>query len=199
MGAQGWSAADRFLLFTYHPETLSFHTTLDDARTTLDASLASGLRILATAANADTWGTRLNRMLRERAQGTGGTMVLRDSLGVEYASAMCHAEAMVGNSSSGIIEAPWFRLPVVNVGNRQEGRVRGPHVIDVPPTKGGVSAGLARALSSNFRVGLEAHRHLFGDGRAAGRICDALLEHQRSEKSMILKEFVDHAIDWRPA
>jgi UDP-N-acetylglucosamine 2-epimerase (non-hydrolysing) len=199
MRAQGWSDGDRFLLFTYHPETLSFHSTLDDARTTLDASLASGLCILATAANADTWGTRLNMMLRERAQGTGGRMVLRDSLGKEYASAMCHAEAMVGNSSSGIIEAPWFGLPVVNVGNRQAGRVRGCHVIDVPPTKSEVSVGLARAISSSFRAGLETQRHLFGDGRAAGRICDALQAHPHNETSMILKEFVDHDIDWRPA
>ena len=91
-----------------------------------------------------------------------------------YFSAMCHAEAMVGNSSSGIIEAATFGLPVVNVGDRQTGRVRGRNVIDVPCRKSSIRVAVARACTAEFRLQLRQLVNPYGDGGAAARIVAAL-------------------------
>jgi UDP-N-acetylglucosamine 2-epimerase (non-hydrolysing)/GDP/UDP-N,N'-diacetylbacillosamine 2-epimerase (hydrolysing) len=84
---------------------------------------------------------------------------------------------MVGNSSSGLTEAPSFRLPVVNVGDRQRGRVRAKNIIDVPRIEIAIQKGIGRALSSRFRASLRGMRNpydRFHDGRASERIKDVL-------------------------
>ena len=81
---------------------------------------------------------------------------------------------MVGNSSSGIVEAPSFRLPVVNVGTRQKGRVRAANVIDCGYGAEEISRSLGKALSEGFRKELGALQNPYGDGRAAERIIQRL-------------------------
>ena len=80
------------------------------------------------------------------------------------------ADAMLGNSSSGLIEAPAVGLPVVNVGDRQAGRDRGPNVIDVPADPDAVADALRRALAPGFREGLGAAPGEEPDGRAGARV-----------------------------
>ena len=186
----GLNANDRFILFTFHPETLEYENTLRHARAALDAALSSGLKVLATAANADTWGMRINDLLSRAAESTE-TLVVRASLGSLYPSAMHHAEVMVGNSSSGIVEAAWFGLPVVNVGTRQDGRIRGGHVKDVPAEEQAVSAAIEKMTRPGVREELMAQRALFGDGKAAARICDALEAIDGESVDLIRKVFVD--------
>jgi GDP/UDP-N,N'-diacetylbacillosamine 2-epimerase (hydrolysing) len=85
-----------------------------------------------------------------------------------------HAAAMVGNSSSGLIEAPSFELPVVNVGARQAGRLRAANVVDVDPERDEILAGLEAVLAPGFRAGLRGLANPYGDGRAAERIARVL-------------------------
>jgi UDP-N-acetylglucosamine 2-epimerase len=97
------------------------------------------------------------------------------SLGTsEYFRLMAAASAMVGNSSSGIIEAASFELPVVNVGNRQRGRSHGANVLDVPPERDAIAAAIRRAVAPEFRAGLRGLRNPYGDGQASGRIVAVL-------------------------
>jgi UDP-N-acetylglucosamine 2-epimerase len=85
------------------------------------------------------------------------------------------ADAMLGNSSSGMIEAPVVNLPAVNVGSRQRGRVRGANVIDVdPPTPDATIQALRTALTPATRQRLRGAASPFGDGRSAGRILSIL-------------------------
>ena len=84
---------------------------------------------------------------------------------------------MVGNSSSGLTEAPSFRLPVVNIGDRQRGRIRAKNVIDVPCSRDAILDGIKRAISPRFRASLRGMRNpydRFHDGRASERIKDVL-------------------------
>jgi UDP-N-acetylglucosamine 2-epimerase (non-hydrolysing)/GDP/UDP-N,N'-diacetylbacillosamine 2-epimerase (hydrolysing) len=81
---------------------------------------------------------------------------------------------MIGNSSSGLIEAPSFGLPVVNVGSRQRGRLRGANVIDVEPSREDILRGIEAAQAPVFRARARAAANPYGDGRAASRIIDAL-------------------------
>jgi UDP-N-acetylglucosamine 2-epimerase len=85
------------------------------------------------------------------------------------------ASAVVGNSSSGLIEAPAFDLPAVNVGDRQRDRARGPNVIDAPYDRQAIIEAIGRAIAPEFRRGLNrAESPYFGDGRVSERIVEIL-------------------------
>jgi UDP-N-acetylglucosamine 2-epimerase len=100
-----------------------------------------------------------------------------EALGARYWSLMASADAMLGNSSSALVEAPAIGLPAVNVGTRQRGRLRGPNVIDVElATVDAVTAALERALDPRFRASIsDASRALYGGGGASARVI-AILE-----------------------
>jgi GDP/UDP-N,N'-diacetylbacillosamine 2-epimerase (hydrolysing) len=97
------------------------------------------------------------------------------------------AEALIGNSSSGLIEAPYFRLPAVNVGRRQEGRLREKNVIDVEPNAQAIFMAIRKALyEEKFRGGLNRCGHIFGDGRTGERIV-RLLKTVRTDRRLLEK------------
>ena len=100
---------------------------------------------------------------------------------------------MVGNSSSGLTEAPSFRLPVVNIGDRQRGRVRAANVIDVPCTRATILQGIKRAISPRFRASLRGMRNpynRFHDGRASEHIKNVLKNVSLSD-DLLKKSFHD--------
>lgn len=159
------------LLVTYHPVTLEYEQTEAQMRELLAALAEADQNIVFTYPNADTHGRLIIRMIQEFAARDKGRSRVAVNLGTRaYFSLMQRAAAMVGNSSSGIIEAASFELPVVNVGARQEGRLRGQNVIDVGNSRGEIAAGIRKAVSPEFRAGLAGLRNPYGDGRAAERI-----------------------------
>jgi UDP-N-acetylglucosamine 2-epimerase len=91
-----------------------------------------------------------------------------------YLSLMKTVSAMVGNSSSGIVEAPSFQLPVVNIGTRQTGKVRSPNVIDVGYSSDEISRGISTALSAGFIKELVGMENPYGKGEAAAQIAKTL-------------------------
>jgi UDP-hydrolysing UDP-N-acetyl-D-glucosamine 2-epimerase len=182
-----------FVLCTYHPVTLHADAAAREMSAltqALHAAHEQGLGVLITAPNADPGNAPILALWRqfvsEHARAT-----LVDNLGSRnYLSAMLHARAMIGNSSSALIEAGSFQLPAVNIDDRQKGRARGPNVIDAPGSADDVRQGLARALGDAFRRSLEGSVNLYGDGRASERIV-ALLEAAPLDGSLILKPFHD--------
>lgn len=141
-----------FLLATFHPPTAGGEDPCAQCAEMLAAcDRFPGLPLVVTKANADPGGRAVNAMLEAYAAQRPGRVLVRTGLGRGgYASAMRHAAAVIGNSSSGIIEAPSLGVPVVNIGDRQEGRVRAASVIDCPASREDVAAALARALSPEF-------------------------------------------------
>jgi UDP-N-acetylglucosamine 2-epimerase len=107
-----------------------------------------------------------------------------------YTSLLRESDVMVGNSSSGLIEAPSFRLPVVNVGERQRGRLRAANVIDVPVEREAIAEAIRRALDPAFRRGLAGLVNPYGDGQAAPRIATVLREVELGPR-LTRKRFVD--------
>ena len=93
-----------------------------------------------------------------------------------YLSVLATVDVVLGNSSSGIIEAPSFGIATVNVGDRQTGRLRAASVIDCPGERAAIEAALTRALDPAFRDGLASLENPFGDGHAAERICRVLCD-----------------------
>lgn len=168
----GMAFLKRTLLVTFHPVTLGVRSSADDARELLRAldALGSEIGIVMTAANADPEGQRLNELAQAWAAGKPNVW-FRSSLGHErYLSLMHHCDAVVGNSSSGIYEAPALHKPTVNIGERQAGRLRASSVIDVPAHADAIAA----AVTSAFAMDCSRVVCPYGDGHASPRIVDAI-------------------------
>lgn len=196
----GFAFRARNALVTFHPATLDERPPAEDFAEVLAAldGFGNGLGIVLTLPNADTHGRALIGMI-ERFVAARPNAVARTSLGQTlYWSILDRVDAMVGNSSSGLLEAPSFRTPAVNVGDRQKGRVRAASVIDCVPERTAIRAGLERA----FAMDCSGVVNPYGDGRAAERIV-AVLESLDDPRKLIRKPFFDlpaggGAAGWAP-
>jgi UDP-N-acetylglucosamine 2-epimerase (non-hydrolysing)/GDP/UDP-N,N'-diacetylbacillosamine 2-epimerase (hydrolysing) len=160
------------IVATVHPTTLAADD-VDELGELLAALDRIDATVVFTAANADPGGLSVTERVRAYADARESAAFIT-SLGQRgYYSLLGIADAMVGNSSSGIWEAPSFRLPVVNVGNRQQGRIRAANVIDVEPDAGAIEGAVRRALGPGFRASLDG-TNPYGDGHASERIVDVL-------------------------
>jgi UDP-hydrolysing UDP-N-acetyl-D-glucosamine 2-epimerase len=185
----GIPSGERFVLVTVHPETLS--PAAPEAQLAAVLAALDKLEPLAvfTAPNADPAGRALLARLREHCAGSARARLIENAGPSGYTDLLAHAEAMLGNSSSGLIEAPVFALPVVNVGERQRGRLCGANVIHVPLDERAIRAGLLRALAPSFRRRLSRGESPYGDGHAAQRIVRVLDQVELS--SLLPKRFHD--------
>jgi GDP/UDP-N,N'-diacetylbacillosamine 2-epimerase (hydrolysing) len=115
----------------------------------------------------------------------GGTFVFENLKREDYLGFLRETAAIVGNSSSGIIEAPTFRVPAVNTGRRQADRVQGKNVINVPFEADAIAGAIEHACSPAFRVSLNGCENPYGDGQSARRILDALEQTPRDDRLLI--------------
>lgn len=176
------------LVVSFHPATLDPVDPGTRARELLAAVEASGVPSVFTYPNADPGGAAIRAAVDEFVQAHGNARAVA-SLGTRaYFSLLARAAAMVGNSSSGIIEAASFGLPVVNVGIRQEGRLRPANVIDVGDDRDAILEGLRRSLSPAFREQAEAVVNPYGDGHASERIVERLAEVELGP-ALLVKRF----------
>lgn len=179
------------LLVTFHPVTLE-HDDTDEHLSELFAALEAcgGLPIIFTFPNADTHNSSIIAAINEYVSTHENSRVVIN-LGTQgYFSLMKHALAMVGNSSSGIIEAASFKLPVVNIGNRQRGRLHDRNVLDVPCQRAAILTAIHQAISPEFRRSLEGLANPYGDGKASDRIMQVLRE-TRLDRKLLVKHFYD--------
>lgn len=105
-----------------------------------------------------------------------------------FLGVLAHAEAILGNSSSGIIEAGYFKTPAVNIGMRQFGRERGKNVIDSPYSENSIFAAMKKAMSKNFQKKLRNAKHPYGYGNASKKIL-TLIEKYIFKKNLLYKKF----------
>lgn len=171
-----------FLLVTFHPVTLERATAAVQCKALLEALDAfTDHAVLLTRSNADVDGRAINEALEDYGQAYPHRTVVAASLGMRtYLSAMSHADAVVGNSSSGLLEAPAFRVPTVNIGDRQKGRIRAASVIDCAPKADAIVEAIRTALSEEFRRSLAGMIHPCEQPGTATRIvrqlCDTPLD-----------------------
>ncbi|MBM3584958.1 MAG: UDP-N-acetylglucosamine 2-epimerase (hydrolyzing) [Alphaproteobacteria bacterium] len=176
--------ADGFVLATVHPETNAPNSAAP-MRAVLDALDASDAPILFTAPNSDPGGLALRAMI-EAFLVDHPKAAFRETLGpVLYPNALRHAVVMLGNSSSGLIEAGFFGLPVIDVGGRQTGRGSGGNVRHVSADAAAVRAALEAVLRARAR---HARETPYGDGHAAPRIACALARLPERER-LLRKSF----------
>lgn len=184
----GMEPRARTLLVTFHPPTLDALEPvlqLEELLAALDG-LGPDFGFVFTGSNADTEGGRLNQRIMAYAAGRDGAEFYA-SLGLRrYAAALRHVDVVVGNSSSGLYEAPSFATPTVNIGDRQKGRLRADSVIDCAPERKAIRAAINRALSLDCSGVVNP----YGDGRSAPRIL-AVLKAVADPSALLKKHFHD--------
>ncbi len=180
------------LLVTLHPTTLQLERTANDTEALLEALRQSGSPTVFTAPNADAGGREIRASIDAYVEATDDAWLV-DNLGVAGYYGMLRAcAAMVGNSSSGIIEAASFQLPVVNIGKRQKGRIAGRNVLHVEAEAPAILDGIRQALDPAFAASLADMENPYGDGQAAERIVKAIKEAPLSS-DICMKSFHDLA------
>lgn len=175
LGEAGLPTAGALLLFLQHPDTLDTLSPAAQLASSLKALESFDGNIMIFGSNADAGGMAMNAALRKFAQKRENVRFEQSVPHTTFLSWMSAADVLVGNSSSGIIEAASFHLPVVNIGGRQQGRTRSGNVLDVPYDAERIRKAIQTAMSdASFRSTLKQCKNLYGDGKASERIAALL-------------------------
>jgi GDP/UDP-N,N'-diacetylbacillosamine 2-epimerase (hydrolysing) len=176
----GFELSERFLLITHHPVTLADSPTSDELNELFQAltGLPEDIRWLFTMPNADAGGRELTAQIRAFVARHAHRAAAFTSLGqLRYLSAMKHCVAVVGNSSSGIIEAPAMGVGIINIGDRQKGRVQASSVINCPPRHQEILDALQLALTPSYRSIAASVENPYGVAGASAKIAATLSSH----------------------
>lgn len=167
----GFELGSRSLLVTFHPVTLEPGRAVTDFQALLSAlDELAGVSLVFTRANADTEGRTINAMIDDYVAARPSAVV-HTSLGqLRYLSTLKHVSGVVGNSSSGIIEAPSLQIGTINIGERQKGRARAASVIDCGSTAGEIRSALETLFSLEFQQRLSNVVNPHGSGDVSGQI-----------------------------
>jgi GDP/UDP-N,N'-diacetylbacillosamine 2-epimerase (hydrolysing) len=181
-----WKFGAKSALFTYHPATLVKNNEVKDIEAILSILDTFNLNVLFTYANADEGGSSINKKIEQFCKVNPSKYVVVKNLGqVKFLSAMKSVDLIIGNSSSGIIEAASFNKPVINIGERQKGRLRSQNVIDCDINS--LQKSIELGLSSSFKNKIKDIKNIYGKGSAATFIVDKLI----NEPLSIVKKFRD--------
>lgn len=163
---------DKFCLVTFHPVTLDNQTAISQVRELFEAlDEFDQYKYIVTGANADKGGDEINEFWADIAAKYPEKYLVVESLGmIRYLSALNLCEIVIGNSSSGLLEAPSFEKPTINVGDRQKGRVRAKSIIDCQPIKSEIVAAMLKGGKREFCESLVGMEQLYGDGHASDAI-----------------------------
>lgn len=162
------------LLVTLHPTTNEPELAGPQTDALLEALRQLGQPVVFTMPNADTAGSVIRARLLDFCREQPRACWVENFGPEAYYSMLAEARAMVGNSSSGLLEAPSFALPVVNLGDRQKGRLRAANVIDAPFEPAAIVAAVQTALTPAFQTQAAGQETFFGDGHASERLVELL-------------------------
>jgi|SRR5215469_3352077 len=185
------SLNDEVLLVTFHPVTLDTVSSEDQMKELLDAlTFFKKGQIIFTMPNADANGKVIKTMIHQYTCDNADRATAFESLGqIKYLSLMKHSSIVVGNSSSGIIEAPGFGKPSINIGDRQKGRISAESVIQCQPNKASIVDALNMAFNPTFREFCARVQNPYGNGHTTEKIISIL--KQNISDLNLKKQFVD--------
>ncbi len=176
------------VIVSLHPETLSELPPERQVDELIAVLARLDAQFLVLGPNADVGHARLRSAWKRFVAEKPNTMFVSSLPQPRFWSCLARASLLIGNSSAGILEAASFGLPVVNVGDRQKGRLRGGNVLDVPFDRAAIAAAVKKALAPAFRHGLSGLSNPYGDGRAAERII-AALHHLPDLRTLLHKKW----------
>ncbi len=179
------------ILVTFHPVTLENLTAKEQFQEFLDAiDELEETSIIFTKANSDTDGRIINQMIDKYVAKNSDKSVGFTSLGqLRYLSALQYVDAMVGNSSSGLLEAPSFKIGIINIGDRQKGRIKADSVIDCLPDKTSIKNAFNMLYSKEFQSVTKTSENPYGDDCASKTIVKII--KQTNFDDILKKSFYD--------
>lgn len=187
----GFSLLEKNILITLHPETLSIisvENQIDALLTALSAKKFKNYRLLFTGTNADTQGSIIRKKI-EKFIAFHDQAKFIESLGhARYFSALSHFDLVLGNSSSGVLEAPFLHTPTVNIGDRQLGRRVFSTIINTPFESKKIALAIDKAILRKKGMQKCSISKFYGDGTAAKKIV-LVLKKKCLSKGLIKKEF----------
>jgi GDP/UDP-N,N'-diacetylbacillosamine 2-epimerase (hydrolysing) len=181
-----------YSVVTFHPETMGNNTEGEQVRSLIRAmDYFSDMSYIITLANADAGGHEINALWEAEGEKHKNWLVV-PSLGVRrYLSAVKNSCMVIGNSSSGIVEAPALRVPTVNIGDRQKGREMAESVICCEPETEMICKAMEKALNPVFREKSREVHSPFGDGRTSEQIVSILIQKLDGGEMDLEKPFFD--------
>lgn len=183
---------EEYGVIAFYPETLcsdSIETQCNEILSAIDDF--PEMKFIFTKSNADEGGALINKIFEEYAQ-NNKKMFVTPSLGnIRYLSVLKHAAFMLGNSSSGIVEAPYFNIPTINLGMRQKGRLQAKSIINSPVNRESICQAINTALSAEFKSSIINQSCPYGDGHAAERTLKIIHEWLDNDKIDLKKQFYD--------
>ena len=164
------------LMITFHPVTLEDRTasaqfiellnTLDELKDT---------KFIFTLANSDTNGRVINELIYSFVESHSSNSVVFKSMGnLNYLSSLQFVDAVIGNSSSGLLEAPTFKIGTINIGDRQKGRLKAESIIDCNPDQNSITSAIEKLYTDDFQNKLKSTKNPYGEGKATEKIMDIL-------------------------
>ncbi len=179
------------ILVTFHPVTLENSTAKEQFQELLDAiDEQEDTNIIFTKANSDTDGRVINQMIDEYVLKNSDKSICFTSLGqLRYLSALQFVDVVVGNSSSGLIEAPSFKIGTINIGDRQKGRIKAQSVIDCEPKKEEILKAFYKLYSDAFKELLKITKNPYGEGYASSKIIEKIKKNDF--ENILKKSFYD--------
>lgn len=181
-----------YALVTFHPVTLE-NSHSDKQLTALFKALDhfKDIKFIITKSNADSGGRIINKMIDDYAR-TRENVCANASLGMKrYLSALKYCSMVIGNSSSGLIEAPSFLIPTINIGNRQNGRLQATSVINCEANKDEIIKAIKLAKTPEFKTISRSTVNPYGDGNTSEKIIEAIKKFIINNKISLMKKFYD--------
>ncbi|MDO4228185.1 MAG: UDP-N-acetylglucosamine 2-epimerase [Capnocytophaga sp.] len=186
----GFQLAEKNVLVTYHPVTLETENPKEVFQNVLDTLDAlTNTHIIFTHANSDKNGRIINEMITQYVQKNKHKAVDFISLGqLRYLSALQFVDFVIGNSSSGIVEVPYFNIPTINIGDRQKGRIAPKSVLHCNGDLNSIQQAVKQANSTDFKNKIQKQEQIFGTGNTAEKIIQII---KNNDKIDLKKSFYD--------
>jgi GDP/UDP-N,N'-diacetylbacillosamine 2-epimerase (hydrolysing) len=178
------------VIMTYHSVTLEFDISPEKQIENVFSALKDyDVQLVVTSTNIDVDHGKIFNVIQKKIE-QNLNYVFVYSLGMrKYLGLISYSEFVIGNSSSGIIEVPYFRIPTVNIGDRQNGRIRHASVIDTGYSVDSIKSGIDKALSKEFKASIKDMELKFGDGYTAKRMLDIIRKTKITQDFMRKKGF----------
>jgi len=187
----GFNFGNKNLLVTYHPVTLENETSQQQFNELLNClSKLDDTKIIFTLSNSDTHGRIINTMIKSYVENHALNAKAFNSMGqINYLSTLQFIDGVVGNSSSGLLEAPTFKIGTINIGDRQKGRLKANSVIDCNPDQKAIALAIEKLYSKDFQAILKLTKNPYGNGNASSTIMK-ILKNELPPKD-VKKDFYD--------
>jgi GDP/UDP-N,N'-diacetylbacillosamine 2-epimerase (hydrolysing) len=182
----------KYGVVTFHPVTLEQNTEKEQIKELTDAlDEFPDISFIITKSNSDMGGREINLVWDNYGAARKNCLVVASLGAKRYLSALKHASMMIGNSSSGIIEGPALKIPTINIGDRQKGRVMAESIICCKPEKDDIVNAMKKALTREFQNSSKYVINPYGDGDTSSKIVEIVRDQLKGNKIKLKKEFND--------